>query len=311
MIKKTAQIDAILLDLNKSIDAHYQWLVKMFRCVVAKDISHPELSDAHSHFLCRFGQWLNAHLVMTEEEIEYVRLISLAHEEMHLQGRELLTSIAEKRWQSTDCDRFQNTLLSFTSAVMDYKIYLLNIRSNMDILTGLPGRRVLDESFDRQLLNAEPDKFYLLLLDIDRFKSVNDTLGHLIGDVVLRTLAENLATWMRHNESVYRYGGEEFVIMIKASTDVDACMAGLRICELIAGNQIAYPQGELHITATAGISRAKPGETLDVVMGRADRAMYQGKLTGRNRCMFMDENEQIRHVAAAATELDNPCLTVI
>lgn len=46
-------------------------------------------------------------------------------------------------------------------------------------------------------------------------------------------------------------------------------------------------------------------------MGRADRAMYQGKLTGRNRCMFMDENEQIRHVAAAATELDNPCLTVI
>lgn len=138
MIKKTAQIDAILLDLNKSIDAHYQWLVKMFRCVVAKDISHPELSDAHSHFLCRFGQWLNAHLVMTEEEIEYVRLISPAHEEMHLQGRELLTSIAEKRWQSTDFDRFQNTLLAFTSAVMDYKIYLLNIRSNMDILTGLP-----------------------------------------------------------------------------------------------------------------------------------------------------------------------------
>ena len=296
MIKKTAQIDAILLDLNKSIDAHYQWLVKMFRCVVAKDISHPELSDAHSHFLCRFGQWLNAHLVMTEEEIEYVRLISLAHEEMHLQGRELLTSIAEKRWQSTDFDRFQNTLLAFTSAVMDYKIYLLNIRSNMDILTGLPGRRVLDESFDRQLLNAEPDKFYLLLLDIDRFKSVNDTLGHLIGDVVLRSLATYLAGWTRDYDTVYRYGGEEFIIIIKAQNDDEACRAGVRICQLVDNHAIAHPGGHIQITVTAGVSRAFPEEPLDVVIGRADRAMYEGKQTGRNRCMFIDERSVIARV---------------
>lgn len=57
----------------------------------------------------------------------------------------------------------------------------------MDVLTGLPGRQVLDESFDHQLRNAEPLNLYLMLLDIDRFKLVNDTYGHLIGDVVLRT----------------------------------------------------------------------------------------------------------------------------
>ena len=140
----------------------------------------------------------------------------------------------------------------------------------MDVLTGLPGRRVLDESFDHQLRNAEPLNLYLMLLDIDRFKLVNDTYGHLTGDVVLRTLATYLASWTRDYETVYRYGGEEFIIIVKAANDEDACRAG--------------------------VSRAFPEEPLDVVIGRADRAMYEGKQTGRNRCMFIDEQNVINRV---------------
>ncbi len=293
MMRNTKEIDAILIELNKSIDAHYKWLVTMFRCVVSLDVTQPDIMGENSHCVCRFGQWLNNQSRYNEDDCSYVSKINATHEKMHLLGKELLLAIVEKRSHSWHFDSFQDALLAFTSSVMDYKIYLLNIRSNIDVLTGLPGRRMLDESFERQLLDAEPLNLYILLLDIDRFKYVNDTYGHLVGDVVLRALASNLLSWTRYDEVAYRYGGEEFIIIIRTKTDEQACQAGLRLCRLIGQKKIPYSDGEIAITVTAGITRVQPGETLDTALGRADRAMYQGKQTGRNRCMFMDENEQI------------------
>ena len=293
MMRNTKEIDAILIELNKSIDAHYKWLVTMFRCVVSSDVTQPDIMGENSHFVCRFGQWLNNQSRYNEDDCSYVSKIIATHEKMHLLGKELLLAIVEKRSHPWHFDSFQDALLAFTSSVMDYKIYLLNIRSNIDVLTGLPGRRMLDESFDRQLLDAEPLNLYIFLLDIDRFKYVNDTYGHLVGDVVLRALASNLLSWTRYDEVAYRYGGEEFIIIIRTKTDEQACQAGLRLCRLIGQKKIPYAEGEIGITVTAGITRVQQGETLDTVLGRADRAMYQGKQTGRNRCMFMDENEQI------------------
>lgn len=181
MIKKTTEIDAILLNLNKAIDAHYQWLVSMFHSVVARDASKPEITDNHSYGLCQFGRWIDHLGPLDNDELPYVRLMDSAHQHMHNCGRELMLAIVENHWQDAHFDSFQEGLLSFTAALTDYKIYLLTIRSNMDVLTGLPGRRVLDESFDHQLRNTEPLNLYLMLLDIDRFKLVNDTYGHLIG----------------------------------------------------------------------------------------------------------------------------------
>lgn len=296
MIKRTPEIDTILLELNHSIDAHYKWLVKMFRCVVSSDVTQLDVTGSHAHCACKFGQWLNNSAPQNNGDCSYIAGITSAHEKMHSLGKELLLAIVAERSHSWHFDSFQDALLSFTSAVMDYKIYLLNIRSNIDVLTGLPGRRMLDETFDRQLLDAEPLNLYIVLLDIDRFKYVNDTYGHLVGDMVLRSLAANLQVWTRHDETAYRYGGEEFIILIRTKTDEQACQAGLRICHLIGGKKISYPDGELSITVTAGISRVHQGETLDIALGRADSAMYEGKQTGRNRCMFMDQHQQIRLV---------------
>lgn len=86
---------------------------------------------------------------------------------MHNCGWELMLAIVENYWQDAHFAAFQERLLFFTAALTDYKIYLLTIRSNMDVLTGLPGRWVFDEFFDYQLRNAELLNFYLMLLDID------------------------------------------------------------------------------------------------------------------------------------------------
>ncbi|HDI6223018.1 TPA: diguanylate cyclase [Escherichia coli] len=241
MIKKTTEIDAILLNLNKAIDAHYQWLVSMFHSVVARDASKPEITDNHSYGLCQFGRWIDHLGPLDNDELPYVRLMDSAHQHMHNCGRELMLAIVENHWQ---------------------------------------------------------DAHYLMLLDIDRFKLVNDTYGHLIGDVVLRTLATYLASWTRDYETVYRYGGEEFIIIVKAANDEEACRAGIRICQLVDNHAITHSEGHINITVTAGVSRAFPEEPLDVVIGRADRAMYEGKQTGRNRCMFIDEQNVINRVSA-------------
>ncbi|MGS3063828.1 diguanylate cyclase domain-containing protein, partial [Escherichia coli] len=82
----------------------------------------------------------------------------------------------------------------------------------------------------------------------------------------------------------------------QAANDEEACRAGVRICQLVDNHAITHSEGHINITVTAGVSRAFPEEPLDVVIGRADRAMYEGKQTGRNRCMFIDEQNVINRV---------------
>lgn len=99
MIKKTTEIDAILLNLNKAIDAHYQWLVSMFHSVVARDASKPEITDNHSYGLCQFGRWIDHLGPLDNDELPYVRLMDSAHQHMHNCGRELMLAIVENHWQ--------------------------------------------------------------------------------------------------------------------------------------------------------------------------------------------------------------------
>ena len=116
MIKKTTEIDAILLNLNKAIDAHYQWLVSMFHSVVARDASKPEITDNHSYGLCQFGRWIDHLGPLDNDELPYVRLMDSAHQHMHNCGRELMLAIVENHWQDAHFDAFQEGLLSFTAA---------------------------------------------------------------------------------------------------------------------------------------------------------------------------------------------------
>ena len=106
MIKKTTEIDAILLNLNKAIDAHYQWLVSMFHSVVARDASKPEITDNHSYGLCQFGRWIDHLGPLDNDELPYVRLMDSAHQHMHNCGRELMLAIVEFR-------RFSGTVTFF------------------------------------------------------------------------------------------------------------------------------------------------------------------------------------------------------
>lgn len=295
MYRKTCQIDTILFDLNKSIDAHYEWLVNMFACVVNNTIEQSEIIDLNSHQHCHVGHWLGEHQSSGAEESVYLQTINETHTRMHDCGRELMLAIQLQSVKADNFTDFKNRLAIFSAAVTAYKGYLLNMRSGIDILTGLPGRRMLDETFDQQLINAAEQSVYLLMLDIDRFKNINDTYGHLVGDGVLRGLAQLLRDGIRDGDNAYRYGGEEFIILLHAPSDKEACRTGLRLCKAIAGSTLQCDDNALTITVTVGLTKVLAGEAIGEVVKRADEAMYRGKQTGRNRCMFMDAQGEIHH----------------
>ncbi len=155
-----------------------------------------------------------------------------------------------------------------------------------DPLTGLYNTRWLRDAGERDLASCSRDhtSLALLLLDIDHFKTVNDTSGHAAGDLVLQRLATRLRGSVRTEDAVVRYGGEEFVVLLRRCGTADA----FTIAETLRGavRQVALPPGcpLPKLTASIGVA-AYPddGTDLDLLLGAADRAMYMAKHAGRDR----------------------------
>lgn len=162
-----------------------------------------------------------------------------------------------------------------------------------DVLTGWHNRRYLTVRLNEEVARARRDKARLvcLMLDIDHFKDVNDTWGHVAGDAVLRELAQRIESQVRASDVAARYGGEEFVVLLPG-TGVDAATKlAERIRKEVAASPIPLPNGEsVTITASIGIAEASPGpedkdlKTIgDSLIARADVALYAAKSAGRDR----------------------------
>jgi diguanylate cyclase (GGDEF)-like protein len=173
--------------------------------------------------------------------------------------------------------------------------------SERDTLTGLLNRKTFDEAFyklsgqtgegtistsgERRLKGA-PQTHYIGVLDIDHFKSVNDTYGHLIGDEVLLLLSRLMRSCFRYHDRLYRFGGEEFVVLMRCNSDTDAGRAFERLRTSVAA--YAFPQVG-RITVSVGFTELKSGDTPSSAFERADKAVYWAKQHGRNQvCSHMD-----------------------
>jgi len=153
--------------------------------------------------------------------------------------------------------------------------------ANTDALTGVANRR----RFDDVLANAvsSEKKFALLLADIDHFKQVNDTLGHLAGDDVLRAIGKVLRSRVGAGTFAARTGGEEFALLIFDATAEDAMAAGERFRKAVASMTLDLGSGPLSVTVSLGVALFADGDSVADVYGNADAALYHSKVKGRNR----------------------------
>jgi diguanylate cyclase (GGDEF)-like protein len=175
-----------------------------------------------------------------------------------------------------------------------------------DSLTGLPNRQYLLDRLASSMAqhHAQPDRlFAVLFLDLDRFKVINDSEGHLIGDALLREAAKRIGECVRSPDTLARLGGDEFAVLLERIREVDdAIMVAERIMQVL--DQPFFIEGrELHSSASVGIALSQPQyASAEDILRDADAAMYRAKAEGRKRYALFDED--LRHFALHRLELE-------
>lgn len=159
--------------------------------------------------------------------------------------------------------------------------------ATIDALTGLPNRRRLEEASQIQMARVKRrgEKLSVIMTDVDKFKSVNDTHGHQTGDLVLQHVASILDSTVRESDFVGRWGGEEFMILCPETKLTDAAIVAEKLRAAIAAHEFPVVGTK---TASFGVAELAAGEALDHAVERADAALYRAKENGRNRVELAD-----------------------
>jgi diguanylate cyclase len=160
-----------------------------------------------------------------------------------------------------------------------------------DSLTRLTNRRGLEKRLEIERIRARQNNapFSVIMLDIDHFKVVNDTFGHLVGDSLLKGFADILSGLVRRNDLAARYGGEEFLVLLPETNVEGAYAVSEKIRNILLKKEWTIKESGKRIgqiKASMGIAQYKLGETGNEVIIRADEAMYQAKSTGRDRIII-------------------------
>ncbi|MBQ9983679.1 MAG: GGDEF domain-containing protein [Lachnospiraceae bacterium] len=204
------------------------------------------------------------------------------------------------------CLYYFNIIIAFVMLVLFSSLFALEINymqrqlemenrmlgeaANYDPLTRLLNRRCMNERLKEVLDQAEQQgqQFCIMLVDIDDFKKVNDTYGHDCGDEVLIAIANAIATDVREEDSVCRWGGEEILILIKAELDVARKVAE-RIRKDVMNTVVKQKDARVRVTLTIGVADYKKKQTIRAMIEEADRNMYYGKANGKNQVVTSHE----------------------
>jgi len=165
----------------------------------------------------------------------------------------------------------------------------LRMDAATDSLTGLANRKTIINELERLL--QQPQKHHpvvAIMADIDHFKEVNDTHGHLVGDKVLAEVANRIRSALRDFDEVGRYGGEEFLLVLNGANLTTSNNIAERIREHVASQPINLQGQEIQASISLGVAAAHPGEITDSVLARADKALYAAKAAGRNCVVIAD-----------------------
>ena len=206
------------------------------------------------------------------------------------------------RNESGDIIFFEGTVKDVTDS-KHYEQQLLH-QANHDALTGLPNRTLLTDRLDQALRQAEryQSAVAVALVDLDQFKFINDTLGHNVGDALLKTMAERLRNCVRDYDTVARQGGDEFVLIISGLPGEEPISEQMRRILSAVSSPWSYKDVEFNISCSIGVSLfPRDGQDVETLLKNADAAMYRAKETGRNNFQFYAPDMSAKFAARLET----------
>lgn len=287
------KLQLTLQELEQASYNHRMWykdLIRSIACQLPPD-SRDLAEDAHHH--CRFGQW---YYTFNEDEFAdnpTFQSIEIEHRKMHeLAGKLLNTSKHMEKISPIDYDNFANTLERLGINIETLKHEIEETLYNRDALTGARNRVTMLSDLRRliELAQRGVQQSIICIMDIDLFKSINDTYGHQVGDQVLVAVTNYVLRHLRPYDKVYRYGGEEF-LLVMPHTDMETSQIVIeRIREGLSTLVSTYCEGEaITVTASFGIAPLSANLTVEESIDRADQALYRSKNDGRNRVSVWEE----------------------
>ncbi|MBD3671205.1 MAG: diguanylate cyclase [Gammaproteobacteria bacterium] len=285
------EIDEALEHLQTAIDNHQSWFQSLHEGLLCQQPFQETVTDTSAHTMCDFGTWYyhNAsHAIRANAEFQ---IIETTHKAMHDEARALVETF--QRTGEIDLEDYralldeQRYLMQLLSSLRDT---IVNQQYSFDSLTGLINRSsiglILEKNHSHSLRHATT--YTIAMMDIDYFKSINDNYGHLGGDTALKAVSKYLASSLRDSDSVSRYGGEEFLLLLNGATADIAFKILDRIRTDIEQLPIEFEGETFNLTLSIGFSSFAMGKTVWDIVKEADLALYSAKENGRNQVMPHD-----------------------
>ncbi|WP_457638687.1 sensor domain-containing diguanylate cyclase [Persephonella sp.] len=271
------------IEIKDIIDRHILWKEKVLEYLAEETRSADIEIDPN---ICEMGVWLETVKEKNPEVVE--RLITL-HTELHHIAENIISLKKEGRYVLlvNEYNYLVKTNLLFLSGLLAFLLSEKISELQRDPLTDLLTRRVLENIYinvmELSLITEEP--FGLAFIDVDNFKKVNDTYGHEAGDIVLTAIARILKRNLRKSDYLFRYGGEEFIVIVPATSEKSFKAILEKLRKKIEQEKIKINGKEIQVTVSIGgvIIRKKEFIPLKEVIKRADALMYQAKKAGKNR----------------------------
>lgn len=225
------------------------------------------------------GQSFDRQFPGADGQFEHVLEFSVGGTESYLGS---LVVVRHKQFLSVEVRRVKALVDALVGPLQNATMYLRACQSAyLDTLTGVRNRAALDHTLSQSPVHSAST--VLMVCDVDRFKSINDNCGHKSGDKVLQQFAGILRSNTRKSDVVYRYGGDEFVLILNDNTLDGARDSAERIRKSIEQTTLYIDNACINLTTTIGLTGLKPGESLDEAFLRADAALLSGKKNGKNK----------------------------